>query len=266
METLNIRYTFRFPDQPLETFEVRLDPKTLEPVNALPDDLPEWTRLEFHQCSNCPLSPETHPRCPLAARLANLVSKFEGVLSYEELRVDVITEERTVVKVTTAQQAVSSLMGLIMATSGCPHTAFFKPMARFHLPLSSTEETVYQAASMYLIAQYLVKKTGREADLEMNGLREICEKIEVLNRHMAQRVRAAITSDAAVNAIVILDCFVKDVSFEIKDQLEHIQQFFKPYLVKCAVQSQLPEETSEPLKNQRLKDGPGDGGRTHDLF
>ena len=37
-----------------------------------------------------------------------------------------------------------------MALSGCPVLEQLKPMARFHLPFASVEETIYRAASMYL--------------------------------------------------------------------------------------------------------------------
>ena len=230
METLKITYTFYFPDQRQETIEVCLEPETLAPVGQLPAVLPEWTRLDFHQCEHCPLNIQTDPQCPLAARLVELVNSFEGILSFEELRVEVVTEERTVTKEVPAQQAVSSLMGLVMATSGCPHMAFFKPMARFHLPLASTEETIYRASSMYLLAQYFLQKAGKEPDVELEGLKEIYRDLETLNTHMAERIRAAISKDAAVNAIVILDFFAKDLSFAIEDQLEEMQPLFDSYL------------------------------------
>jgi hypothetical protein len=40
-----------------------------------------------------------------------------------------------------------------VATSGCRYTAYFKPMARFHLPFANEEETAYRAISMYLLSQ-----------------------------------------------------------------------------------------------------------------
>ncbi|MCZ6635541.1 MAG: hypothetical protein O7G87_19235, partial [bacterium] len=149
METLDFEYRFEFENGHEEIFQVKLDPETLEPVDALPDDLPEWTRLEFCQCEHCPLTPDTHPHCPAAARLVPLVSRFQDVLSYHEINTEVRTPERTVNKKAPAQSGVGSLMGLVMATSGCPHTAIFKPMARFHLPFSTAEETIYRVASMY---------------------------------------------------------------------------------------------------------------------
>ncbi len=56
---------------------------------------------------------------------------------------------------TTAQQAMSSVLGLIMATAGCPWTDRLRPMARFHLPFASEAETVYRSVCMFLLARDL---------------------------------------------------------------------------------------------------------------
>jgi hypothetical protein len=123
-------------------------------------------------------------------------------------------------------------MGLVMATSGCPHMAFFKPMARFHLPFSSSEETIYRATSMYLLAQYFLKKQGKHADLDLAGLREIYKNIEIVNVAVAKRLRAATEADSAVNAIILLDIYTKAVPVIIEESLEEIRYLFAPYFKK----------------------------------
>ena len=67
-----------------------------------------------------------------------VIDRFTNLVSYDQLRVVVETEERAVSANLSAQQGLASLIGLIMASSGCPRTAVFRPMARFHLPFSST--------------------------------------------------------------------------------------------------------------------------------
>jgi hypothetical protein len=47
---------------------------------------------------------------------------------------------------------------------------------------------------------------------------------------MAQRVREAITQDAAVNAIVVLDFFAQTLPFMIEDQLDDLRPLFQGYL------------------------------------
>ena len=110
MKDFTVYYNFRLPDGSEESFLLRLDPDTLEIRGNIPAVTPEWTRLDFHQCPNCPLNVEEHPDCPLALRLVNLVQRFDGLLSHERVDMEVVTEERTVTQKTTAQKGISSLM------------------------------------------------------------------------------------------------------------------------------------------------------------
>ena len=173
MEKINIQYVFRLQGDRQEVVNLYLDAQTLHLVDDTMEKLPSWTNLNFHQCPNCPLTIQTHPHCPVASHLVNLLTICKSLLSYESIHVDVVTPDRVISKDTTAQKGISSLMGLIMATSGCPHTSFFKPMARFHLPFASEEETIYRAASMYLLAQYFIRQQGEKSDLELEGISKI---------------------------------------------------------------------------------------------
>lgn len=229
MEDHRITYRFTFEDGSQETFNLELDGSTLELKNE-PSNLPDWTRLEFHQCSNCPLKVEESPHCPAAAQLVELLAGFGRVLSYEKMKVEVETDERTVAIDSTAQQGVSSLMGLIMATSGCPVTASFRPMARFHLPGASLLETVYRATSMYLLAQYLRKIGDETADLELDGLAKIYDEVRTVNSSFADRLRGASEEDSAINAIVMLDMFAMSLPWAIEESLEDLRNVFTPYL------------------------------------
>ncbi|OGP81182.1 MAG: hypothetical protein A2Z08_10325 [Deltaproteobacteria bacterium RBG_16_54_11] len=229
MGTMTIRYYFTLPEGVREVFNLQFDAKKLELTGNMPDVMPSWTRLDFHQCPNCPLTPDTHPHCPLAAHLVNIVERFEGLISYSEIQVDIMTAERFITQETTVQRGMSSLMGLLMATSGCPHMAFFKPMARFHLPFASAEETVYRATSMYLLAQYFLHKEGHQADLDLTGLREIYNNIEIVNVAVAKRLRTATEADSAINAIILLDIYTKAIPVVIEESLEEIRYLFAPF-------------------------------------
>ena len=231
MGTITIRYYFTLPEGVREAFVLQFDAQTLELVDTMSDDMPAWTKLDFHQCPNCPLTPDTHPRCPLASHLVTIVERCEGLFSYSAIQVDVMTTERFITQETTVQRGMSSLMGLVMATSGCPHMAFFKPMARFHLPFASAEETVYRATSMYLLAQYFLHKEGRHADLDLTGLGQIYQNIEVVNVAVAKRLRAATEADSAVNAIILLDIYTKAIPVVIEESLEEIRYLYAPYFL-----------------------------------
>ena len=225
-QTLNIRYRFLFPNGREEIVEVKIDKLTME---SLPDNSgnpPDWCRLDFHQCPNCPLNVATHPYCPLAAGLVKLMAAHHDVLSHDEVEMEATTPERVVSKHTTAQRAVSSLMGLIMATSGCPHMAFLKPMARYHLPLATEEETIFRAVSTYLLAQYFRHKHAQSTDLDLENLKKIYAEIRIVNVAMASRLRTVSEQDSAVNAVILLDIFAKTLPYSIEDSLEEIRYLF----------------------------------------
>jgi hypothetical protein len=232
MNTISIDYYFTLGDGSQEFFELRLDAEKLELLIDTPDNLPTWTDLSFRQCPNCPLTRDTHPHCPLAANIVNIVSRFDKLLSYEEVHLVVITEERIISQDTTAQKGLSSLMGLVMANSGCPHTVFFRPMARFHLPLANIEETISRAASMYLLAQYFLKKEGQNADFELHGLKEIYDNIHVVNSAMTRRLRAISNSDLSANAVILLDLYAQAFPQAIGKTLKTIRHLFTPFLTK----------------------------------
>lgn len=229
MNTIVIKYRFRFPDNSSEEFKLELNPINLELTRNIPQSLPEWTKLDFHQCPHCPLDIELYPYCPLAANIVNIVLRFNGLISYDKIWVDVITQERRISQYTTAQKAISSMMGLIIATCGCPHTAFFKAMGRFHLPLASNEETLFRATSMYLLAQYFLKMEGLPARLELEGLTKIYRNIQIVNVAIANRLRSTSISDSSINAIVILDNFAKSLPYAIEKSLKDLRHLFLPF-------------------------------------
>ena len=230
MSIINIQYRFRLPDNTKEVFNLEIDEQRLELIGNAPENPPEWTKLDFHQCPNCSFGPNAHPYCPLILNLVNIVNRFDNILSYDEIHMDVITQERSISQRTTAQTGISSLMGLVIATSGCPHAAFFKPMARFHLPLASEKETIYRAASMYLLAQYFLNKEGKKAGFELDGLKNIYDNIQVVNSAIAERLRAATKTDSSINAIIRLDMYAKAMPFVIAESLDELRNLFVPYL------------------------------------
>jgi hypothetical protein len=229
MKKYSIQYTFKLPDGSQEWIDLALDRDTMQLTGNESDARPAWTKLEFHQCPNCPLSPKEHPHCPLALSLVPLVERFDGLLSHDTIELEVVTEERKITQTTSAQRGISSLMGLVIATSGCPHASFLRPMARFHLPLASKEETTYRATSMYLLAQYFLRNEGASADLELDGLSKIYRELGTINSAIAERLRSATTSDSSVNAIIVLDVYAKTVEMVIEESLGRIRHLFAPY-------------------------------------
>lgn len=230
MEPIKYQYRFCFEGGREESFDIRLDSRTLDPLDPPVEKPPEWTRLEFGKCSHCPLDPLEVFFCPLAVRLQPLVERMGDVVSIDNMEVKVSLDERLITRSASAQEGISALMGIITATSGCPHTVFFKPMARFHLPFANTEETFYRAASMYMLGQYYRWQAGKSVDMELDGLLNFYSQVEIVNKGIAERLRAERREDGTVNAIVLLDMFVKSMPILIHETLNELAPLFKPYI------------------------------------
>jgi hypothetical protein len=119
--------------------------------------------------------------------------------------------------------------GLIIATSGCPHTEFFKPMAKFHLPFATQEETLFRTFGAWLIGQYFQKKEGGKFDEDLAELNKRYEAISEMNVGLIERVRSFTKGDANRNAILVLHCFSSQVQNEISENLGELKAYF-PHL------------------------------------
>ena len=215
-----IRYVFTFADGRKRDYGLVLDTKDLSLLGKQSDTSPDWTRLGYKQCTCCPLDPTRVSHCSIAVNLADLVEEFKDDASIEMAQVAVYTEDRIYVKKTAVQHGLFSMFGIVMATSGCPIMNIFKPMARYHLPFSTVEETIVRSTAFYLLRQFVNRKRGREADFDLQALRERYQQVSEVNQGMLARIRHLIDEgDADLNAIVILNSFAQ--FFE----LEHYQDF-----------------------------------------
>jgi len=224
----NISYEFVFEDGNTKSFEIKLDPATISVILPEPDLLPEWTRLERNQCVCCPLDVKTHPYCPVAVNIAELVEEFKEAISSDNCTVKCTTPERTYLKKTSIQEGLFSVFGIIMATSNCPIMDFFKPMAKFHLPFSTVDETVFRSTSVYMLRQYFEYRKGRTPDLELKNLDRHYERVQEVNAGIIKRTGDVAKKDADKNALIILNALAQMLSVEIEDGLYSLEYLFYP--------------------------------------
>jgi hypothetical protein len=166
----------------------------------------------------------------VALNFAEIAEHFAHAVSYEEVRVIVVTEERTYSKDVPLQLGLASLLGIIMTTSGCPVMEPLKPMVRFHLPFATVTETAFRMISMCLIAQHLCRGEGKPFEFGFENLAKIYAEIAIVNRNFARRLRDASMEDANINALVGLDCFATMVPLIAEDTLNEIRQYFSAFL------------------------------------
>ncbi len=190
------------------------------------DDPPSWARLEVHKCRICPLKLKEHPICPAALSIADIAEEFTDMLSYQPVYAQLITPERRSSGKFPAQTALSSVMGLCLALSGCPVLKELAPLGKFHLPFSTVEETMYRTAGNYLLKQYFIYKGGGKADWELKGLKELYGRVALVNLSLSDRLRSFLKKDAGVNALIVLDNNAKNIEYLFEDAVGKIRNYY----------------------------------------
>jgi hypothetical protein len=225
---IRYRYKFQFANGTEKDFEINLNAQTLELIANKDLPKPEWTKLKFCQCSNCPLD-ERVEYCPVAVNLSHLVETFKDSISFESTLVTVETSKRTYHAQVTLQEGLSAILGIYMVTSNCPVMDKLRPNVRFHLPFASEEETIYRAVSMYLTAQYFLMRKGEQPDWELKKLAEIYKAVSHVNVGISERISQASHKDANVNAVIILSTFGETLENFLEESLKEIQHLFSEY-------------------------------------
>ena len=221
--SLHIRYRFDLPDGSQKTLDFSFDPTRFRMINPTPADPPFWTELKFNRCANCPLAETEHTHCPAALQMAAALEPLNLLRSFDTVGVTVVQPERSVYAETSAQQAMSSVFGLIMATAGCPWTDHLRPMARFHLPFASEAETLYRSVSMFLLSREMTAAVERPA---FDALTALYENLHVVNRDMSRRLGAATQTDPARNAMALLDSYTTLLAAALDRSLEEWKPLF----------------------------------------
>jgi len=192
--------------------------------------LPVWTELTHQRCANCRLSSNRHSHCPVAVNLVDVVEAFHDVFSFDESEVEVVTPSRTFSARVKNTQAAGSLIGIYMVTSGCPIMDKLRPMVLTHLPFATTEESVYRSVTMYLMAQYFRSKEGFVPDWDLKGFARFCDEVNLVNQSFVKRLTDCVEKDAALNAVVLLNCFASASRRMItQEKFQEIEQLFNAH-------------------------------------
>ena len=220
-------YSFAFSDRESLSFAVNLS-SISQYINSCPIVPPEWSRLEYHQCAPCGLTAQQHPYCPVALNISELVMTFKNTASYVKCVVSCSSAERTVTKTTTVQDGLASILGLLMATSGCPVMDFFRPMARFHLPFATVDESIFRVVAMYMLRQFYRKESSDMND-PLYEIKKHYSQVKLVNQGMLERILHVSELDADRNAIVTLASLAQILEIEVDTNLESLQYLFSEY-------------------------------------
>lgn len=231
-DIVTFRYVFTFNNGVEKEFKVNLDRKSMCLIQTEKKPNSPWAALKNFKCPNCPLDESQYEFCPIATNIIELVDYFKDRESIEEIELLIETQERKYLKRTTLQAGLSSLLGIYMVTTGCPILERLKPMVRYHLPFATLEETTYRVVTMYLLAQFFLRRRGKEPDWNLKNLSNIYEDIMIVNSNVCFKLREIINRDAPVNALVKLDCSAFYISRRLSTNiLDEIEPYFNAYFV-----------------------------------
>lgn len=221
-----IRYEFTKNNGKFVRYKINLDERTMTrknpQVNRKHDS---WTRLDYHQCSHCPLSKHEHRHCPAAVAVSELFDDWTDAHPQDEVHVQCRTPQRKITGHAPVQVALGGLMGLAMATSECPHFDFFKPMARFHVPFATQSESYYRVLGTYFIQQFFSDRTNM--DNVIKDIEKIYSDLEIINQALTKRLYNVQDPFTTVSAIVFLDLLAKLFMLSPQDSLAEIEQLFR---------------------------------------
>jgi hypothetical protein len=94
-------------------------------------------------------------------------------------------------------------------------------------------ETVYRAASDYLLKQYLLKLDGHEVEMGLTSLRGFYKGLEDVNYRLMERIRESSEEDANMNAVCTFFSFSAIFSIEFDGMLQELRPFLSPRLLEA---------------------------------
>lgn len=215
-----IEYRITLDDNHQFSYRIELD--RAYPAQSV-QAAPAWTRLGHQQCSNCPLSKDTFSHCPAAVDLHRVIEDFQGLPAFKKASVWVRTPEREYTKLVSLEEALRSLLGVIMATSACPILGKLRPMAHNHLPFASNQEFTLRTVSLYLSRQYFNLREGRHADWELKGLVRMFQQLQLVNQAFWQRIHDTCEGDSNLKAFLTFFSMSSSMSYSLETQLQKIR-------------------------------------------
>ena len=221
MENTTIFYHFEMEDGLARAFEVAVN-RSMTPRKGTAT----WTQLKHHKCSVCPLREQNFSHCPAAVDIEVVVTAFNDLLNHDDVHVVVsLPNGREVHRDCKPAEALSSLLGLILASSACPILSQLKGLALHHLPFASADESMSRFVGAYLIGQYHEAQQGRAASWDLDGLKSFLKQLASLNRDLIKRLEVASAHNPSLVGIRLLLTQSVNMQQDTEAWSEQVAQF-----------------------------------------
>lgn len=222
---MRITYSFELDKGERSRFDIDTERYSQKTQDTQRPKVPEkWTELGYCQCPNCPLKVSEHPHCPAALDLQRVIETFARENAYQKVKVRVETPQRIFEKHCSVEEGLRSMMGLVMATSGCPVLGEMKPLASNHVPFSNNDEFVMRSVSLYLMQQYFRLRDHKAPDWELKGLVERSKRLQAVNQALWQRIHVVCEGDSSLKALLSFFSLASSITFSLEAQLGKLRK------------------------------------------
>jgi len=187
--------------QPL-SFEIhnRKDVNLAE-MNAC-TDVPDWVKLENHQCTICSYKSEDITYCPAAFDLQDIIAQCCNYVSYEKVELSRITDESTGIINTDMQKALFAVIAERAISSACTVLNSRQWTVNYYSIATTMENLMYRSISSYLVQQLVMASSNHESDFKLKDHIGFIDEINIVFRTLLKRVQNVCPEDANNNAIV----------------------------------------------------------------
>jgi hypothetical protein len=172
-----------------------LDPQELNSHS----DVPDWVKLEYHQCPICPFKSENVTFCPAAFEMQDVIHKCSSCISYERVELSRIAEDGTVTTETDMQRALFAVIGEKAISSACSMLNSRQRSLGYYSILTTPENLFYRSISSYLMRQFFTSPGSCDPDLK-GHLDYLDEVISIFGK-LFERIRGETSQDANNNAL-----------------------------------------------------------------
>lgn len=169
----------------------------------------------------CPDCRAASAKCLAASAIAPVVERFRDVGSLEQVHAVVRQDDRHCEIRCTAPRALASIMGLLIAASGCHKSMPFRAMALYHQPFATADETLTRAAGFWLLNRWAGDSLC--ADSPFDDLIEAWADLEEINQQLSRRLHSICPTDAAPNGLAFLDALAKIGMMGLESRLEALR-------------------------------------------
>jgi len=172
-----------------------LDPRELNSRS----DLPDWVKLEYHQCPICPFKSENVTFCPAAFEMQDVIHQCSSCISTERIELSRLAEEGTVTTETDMQRALFAVIGEKVISSGCIKLNSRQWTLDYYSILTTPENLFYRSISSYLMRQYFA--SPGKCDPDLKGHLDYLDEVIDIFGNLLQRIRGKSSQDASNNAL-----------------------------------------------------------------